>query len=68
MSNSEKIFLSKSRSIIEELVQRQQELGDEAGLSRDRAEKIAEEINDHITTQKNKELGGTNARGIQKQK
>lgn len=68
MSNSEKIFLSKSRGIIEELVQRQQELGDEAGLSRDRAEKIAEEINDHITTQKNKELGGTNARGIQKQK
>ena len=68
MSNSEKVFLSKSQSIIEELVQRQQELSDEAGLSQQRAEKIAEEINDRITSQKNKELGGTNARGIQKAK
>ena len=66
MSNSEKIFLSKSQSIIEELISRQQELSDEAGLTRQRAEQIAEEINDRITAQKNKELGGTNTRGIQK--
>lgn len=66
MSNSEKIFLSKSQSIIEELVQRQEELGEEAGLTPQRAEKIAEEINDRIVSQKNQALGGTNTRGIQK--
>ena len=66
MSNSEKIFLSKSKSVIEELVKRQQELGEEAGLTQQRAEKIAEEINDRISNQKTKALGGTNTRGIQK--
>jgi serine/threonine protein kinase len=66
MSNSEKIFLSKSKSVIEELVARQQELGNEAGLSPQRAEQIAEEINERITEAKKKELGGTNSRGIQK--
>ena len=66
MSNSEKIFLSKSKSVIEELVKRQQELGEEAGLTQQRAEKIAEEINDRISSAKTKALGGTNTRGIQK--
>ena len=66
MSNSEKLFLSKSKSVIEELVQRQQELGEEAGLSQKRSEQIASEINDRISNQKKKELGGTNTRGIQK--
>ena len=66
MSNSEKIFLSKSQSIIEELVQRQQELGEEAGLSQQRSEAIAGEINDRITNEKKKALGGTNTRGVQK--
>lgn len=66
MSNSEKLFLSKSKSVIEELVRRQQELGEEAGLSQKRSEQIASEINDRISNQKKKELGGTNTRGIQK--
>ena len=66
MNNSEKIFLSKSQAIIEELVTRQQQLADEAGLTQQRAESIAEEINDRITAQKYKELGGTNTRGIMK--
>ncbi|MCH5306793.1 MAG: serine/threonine protein kinase [Prevotella sp.] len=66
MSNSEKVFLSQSKSVIEELVQRQQELGEEAGLSQQRSEQIANEINDRLTTQKNQALGGTNTRGIQR--
>ena len=66
MSNSEKIFLSKSRTVAEELVKRQQELAEEAGLSPQRSELIANEINERITNAKTKELGGTNSRGIQK--
>ncbi len=66
MSNSEKIFLSKSKSVIEELVERQQALGEEAGLDPERSERIAGEINERLTNAKKKALGGTNKRGIQK--
>jgi serine/threonine protein kinase len=66
MSNSEKIFLSKSRSVSEELAKRQQELGDEAGISGEKASRIAAEINERLSNQKRDALGGTNVYGIQK--
>ncbi len=66
MSNSEKIFLSKSKTVIEELVERQQTLGEEAGLNPERAELIASQINERLTNEKKKALGGSNTRGIQK--
>lgn len=66
MSNSEKTFLSKSQSVIEELVQRQEELSADAGISPQRADQIAGEINDRLSNQKKKALGSTNSRGIQK--
>ena len=66
MSNSEKTFLSKSQSVIEELVQRQEELSADAGISPQRADQIAGEINDRLSNQKKKALSSTNSRGIQK--
>ena len=66
MSNSEKTFLSKSQPIIEELVKRQEELSNDAGLSPQRAEQIANEINDRVSNQKKKAIGSTNSRGIRK--
>ena len=66
MSNSEKTFLSKSQPIIEELVKRQEELSNDAGLSPQRTEQIANEINDRVSNQKKKAIGSTNSRGIRK--
>ena len=66
MSNSEKIFLSKSRSVLEELMKKQEEMGHEAGLTPERSQLLATEIIDRISDQKKKELGGTNSRAIQK--
>jgi hypothetical protein len=66
MSNSEKKFASESKSTIDELMKKQAELGDDAGLSPERSQLIATEIIERITEQKKKELGGTNSHGIQK--
>lgn len=65
MSNSEKQFLSESESTIEELMKSQSELGAEAGLTPERSQLIATEIIDRITSQKKKEMGGTNSRAVQ---
>jgi len=65
MSNSEKQFLSQSQSTIEELMQIQQQMGKDAGLTLERSQLIASEIIDRITNQKKQEMGGTNSRGVQ---
>ena len=66
MSNSEKVFTSQSESTIQELMKKQAELGDTAGLTPERSQLIASQIIERITNQKKKELGGTNSNGIQK--
>lgn len=66
MSNAEKKFTAESESTIEELMKKQAQLGEEAGLTPERAQLIATEIIDRVTEQKKKEMGGTNSRGIQK--
>ncbi len=66
MSNSEKTFLSQSKSTIEELMERQAEMGEAAGLTPERSQLIASEIIERITNEKKKELGGTNSRAVQK--
>ena len=66
MSNAEKKFAAESESTIEELMKKQAELGEEAGLTPERAQLIASEIIDNVTEKKKKELGGTNSRAIQK--
>ena len=66
MSNAEKKFTAESQSTIDELMKKQTELGESAGLTPERSQLIATEIIDHITEQKKKEMGGTNSRAIQK--
>ena len=66
MSNAEKKFTAESQSTIDELLKKQAELGESAGLTPERSQLIATEIIDHITEQKKKEMGGTNSRAIQK--
>jgi serine/threonine protein kinase len=66
MSNSEKLFTSQSQSTIKELMDIQQQMGEDAGLAPERSQLIASEIIDRITAKKKKEMGGTNSRGIQK--
>ena len=66
MSNAEKKFTAESQSTIDELMKKQAELGESAGLTPERSQLIATEIIDHITEQKKKEMGGTNSRAIQK--
>jgi hypothetical protein len=65
MSNSEKRFMAESKSTIEELMQLQQQLGEESGLNSTRAQLIATEIIERLTEQKKKEMGGTNKNGVQ---
>ncbi len=66
MSNSEKQFTAQSQSTIKELMETQQKMGSEAGLTPERSQLIASEIIDRITAKKKKEMGSTNSRGIQK--
>lgn len=68
MSNSEKKFMTESESTIEELMKKQSELGAETGIDPTRSQVIATEIIERLTDQKKKSLGGTNSRGIQKQR
>ena len=65
MNNSEKKFMSESESTIEELMKAQSDLGSESGLSPERSQLIATEIIDRVTSQKKKEMGGTNSHGVQ---
>ena len=64
MSNAEKEFTAESESTIDELMKKQAELGNDAGLTPERSQLIATEIIDRITEQKKKEMGGTNSRAI----
>jgi len=64
MSNAEKKFTAESESTIDELMKKQAELGNDAGLTPERSQLIATEIIDRITEQKKKEMGGTNSRAI----
>lgn len=66
MSNAEKKFTAESESTIDELMKKQAELGNDAGLTPERSQLIATEIIDRITEQKKKEMGGTNSRAIVK--
>lgn len=66
MSNAEKKFTAESQSTIDELMKKQAELGNDAGLTPERSQLIATEIIDRITEQKKKEMGGSNSRAIQK--
>ena len=65
MSNAEKKFTAESQTTIDELMKKQAELGESAGLTPERSQLIATEIIDRITEKKKKELGGTNSRGVQ---
>jgi hypothetical protein len=64
MSNAEKKFTAESQTTIDELMKKQAELGESAGLTPERSQLIATEIIDRITEKKKKELGGTNSRGV----
>lgn len=66
MSNSEKQFRAQSQSVLKELMDIQQRMGDEANLQPERSQLLATEIIDRITEQKKKEWGDTNKYGIQK--
>ena len=65
MSNAEKKFTAESQTTIDELMKKQAELGESAGLTPERSQLIATEIIDRITEKKKRELGGTNSRGVQ---
>ncbi len=56
MSNSEKKFLSQTSAVMEELNQKQVELGEEAGLSDIKSQRIATEIIDRISNEKKSKL------------
>ena len=56
MNESEKKFMATSQAMTEELVKAQMKLGDEAGLSDAKSQRIASEIIERITSQKKKEM------------
>jgi hypothetical protein len=66
MSVSEKKFMADNQATIKELMEVQQQLGEEASLTPERSQLIASEIIERITNEKKRQLGSTNARGIQK--
>ena len=68
MSNAEKKFSAESESTINELMKKQAELGNDAGLTPERSQLIATEIIDRVTEKKKKEIGSTNSRSVVKQK
>lgn len=56
MNTTEKAFAAESQSTIEELMKVQQQLGQEASLTPERAQLLASEIIDRVTNQKKKQL------------
>ncbi len=66
MNNSEKKFMSESKSTIEELMEAQSSIGSEAGLSPERSQLIATEIIERVTNQKKKAVGAEKSLGVQK--
>lgn len=65
MSNAEKKFMAENQSTIKELMELQQQIGDEANLTPERSQLIASQIIERISNEKKKQLGGTNSRGVQ---
>ena len=66
MSNVEKNFIAGSESTISELMKKQAQMGEEAGLTPERAELLATEIIERITEQKKKEMETPNTQGNKK--
>ena len=66
MNVSEKKFMADNQETLKELMEVQQRLGEEASLTPERSQLIASQIIERITNEKKKQLGSTNARGIQK--
>ena len=66
MSNSEKQFRAQSQSVLKDLMDKQQQMGEEASLTPERSQLIASEIIDRITERLKKQWGGTNSRAVQK--
>lgn len=63
MNSSEKKFLSESNSVMQELSKKQVELGNEAGLTDAKSQRIASEIIEKLTNEKKSKL---EQHGIQK--
>ena len=64
MSNSEKQFVSESENTVKELLELQNSMAGESGISHDRAQVIASQIIDRITEHKKKEMGTSNSRSV----
>ena len=56
MNSTEKKFFSESNAVMEELTRKQMELGDEAGLSDIKSQRIASEIIERISNEKKKQM------------
>lgn len=56
MSSSEKQFMAGSNALMEDLMKKQTEMGEESGLTPEQSGKIAQEIINSITTQKQSQL------------
>ena len=63
MGAEEKVFVAGSKQLMEELIQQQTKLGDEAGLSPERTGQLANDIINRLTREKQKSLS---KKGIQK--
>jgi hypothetical protein len=63
MNSSEQTFISSSTSLMDELMQKRDELADQAGLTPEEASKIAGDIVNKIRTEKQKML---KSYGVQK--
>ena len=66
MSNSQKNFEAASDQVMQELVQKQKELGEHSSLSQEKSQHIASEIIEQITERKKAEMGEKPQYGIQK--
>jgi predicted CopG family antitoxin len=56
MNNSEKNFMAVSREVMEELVEKQNELASSSSISNETARRIASEIIEQLTEKKKKAL------------
>ena len=66
MSTSQKNFEAASSKAMEELVEKQIELGEHSSLSQEKSQRIASEIIEQVTERKKAELGQKPKLGIQK--
>ena len=68
MNTSQKNFETASSKAMEELVEKQIELGEHSSLSQEKSQRIASEIIEQVTERKKAELGQKQSLGIQKSK